>query len=152
MGTPSYTEQPIPGHAICNLGDAMAIFSGGILRSNLHRVVPPPKSQSGYDRWSLVFFTRPGNSAILSALQGESEMIREAVLSANEGGEKGKYETGVSSGEWFARRIKNQRIKNRTVSAVWHRASQEFVFLDVDHSWWTEIGTGDVESQSRNGA
>ncbi len=31
--------QPIPGHAICNIGDAMAIFSAGILRSNLHRVV-----------------------------------------------------------------------------------------------------------------
>jgi isopenicillin N synthase-like dioxygenase len=31
--------QPMPGHAICNLGDAMAIFSAGILRSNLHRVV-----------------------------------------------------------------------------------------------------------------
>lgn len=34
-----YLLQPIPGHAICNLGDAMAIFSGGILRSNLHRVL-----------------------------------------------------------------------------------------------------------------
>lgn len=32
-------HQPIPGHAVCNLGDAMAIFSGGILRSNLHRVM-----------------------------------------------------------------------------------------------------------------
>nr|VWP00262.1 Protein kinase domain-containing protein [Ganoderma boninense] len=29
----------IPGHAICNVGDALTIFSGGILRSNLHRVV-----------------------------------------------------------------------------------------------------------------
>ncbi|KAH9950615.1 Clavaminate synthase-like protein [Amylocystis lapponica] len=32
--------KPIPGHAICNLGDAMTILSGGILRSNLHRIVP----------------------------------------------------------------------------------------------------------------
>ena len=32
-------HQPVPGHAICNLGDAMTIFSGGILKSNLHRVV-----------------------------------------------------------------------------------------------------------------
>ena len=31
--------QPVPGHAICNLGDAMATFSAGVLRSNLHRVV-----------------------------------------------------------------------------------------------------------------
>ena len=42
--------QPLPGHGICNVGDALALFSGGILRSNLHRVVcvlasspsPPP--------------------------------------------------------------------------------------------------------------
>lgn len=31
--------KPIEGHAICNLGDAMVIFSGGILHANLHRVV-----------------------------------------------------------------------------------------------------------------
>ena len=31
--------QPIPRHAICNVGDALALFSGGILRSNLHRVL-----------------------------------------------------------------------------------------------------------------
>ena len=27
--------KPIPGHAICNIGDAMTIFSGGLLKSNL---------------------------------------------------------------------------------------------------------------------
>ena len=32
-------RQPIPGFAICNIGDALNIFSGGILRSNIHRVV-----------------------------------------------------------------------------------------------------------------
>ncbi|KAH9037675.1 Clavaminate synthase-like protein [Lactarius pseudohatsudake] len=54
--------KPMPGHAICNLGDAMAILSAGVLRSNLHRVVPPPKAQASFDRWSLAFFTRPMNS------------------------------------------------------------------------------------------
>ena len=34
--------RPLAGHAICNVGDALTLFSGGILRSNLHRVVPPP--------------------------------------------------------------------------------------------------------------
>lgn len=34
-----YLTKPLPGHAICNLGDAMFFFSGGILRSNIHRVV-----------------------------------------------------------------------------------------------------------------
>ncbi|KAF4592930.1 hypothetical protein EYR38_008636 [Pleurotus pulmonarius] len=54
--------KPIPGYAICNLGDAMAIFSGGILRSNIHRVCPPPGAQKHLERWSLVYFTRPGDS------------------------------------------------------------------------------------------
>ncbi|KAF8989891.1 Clavaminate synthase-like protein [Cyathus striatus] len=31
--------QPIPDHAICNIRDAVLIFSGGILQSNLHHVV-----------------------------------------------------------------------------------------------------------------
>ena len=31
--------QPLPGHAICNVGDALNIFSGGVIRSNIHRVV-----------------------------------------------------------------------------------------------------------------
>ena len=31
--------QPLPGHGICNVGDALNIFSGGILRSNIHRVM-----------------------------------------------------------------------------------------------------------------
>ncbi|THH06636.1 hypothetical protein EW146_g9549 [Bondarzewia mesenterica] len=51
----------IPGHAICNLRDAIAIFSAGILHLNLHRVVPPLKKQVAYDHWSLIFFTCPGN-------------------------------------------------------------------------------------------
>ena len=32
-------SQPLPGHAICNIGDTLNIFSGGVLRSNIHRVV-----------------------------------------------------------------------------------------------------------------
>ncbi|KAL1938602.1 hypothetical protein VTO73DRAFT_11417 [Trametes versicolor] len=111
--------RPIPGHAICNLGDAMTIFSGGILRSNLHRVVPPPKEQGYYERWSLVFFTRPGQSVILRPLSGESPIIAEAVAKLP----SGKYDTGTTSKEWFARRIKNQRIKNRTGPETW-RASR----------------------------
>ncbi|KDQ63014.1 hypothetical protein JAAARDRAFT_146912 [Jaapia argillacea MUCL 33604] len=111
--------KPIPGHAICNLGDAMAIFSGGILRSNLHRVIPPPGNQSPYERWSLVFFTRPGNSCQLDALSAESKMIADALAK----GPTNKYQTGSTAAEWFARRIKNQRIKNRAGPETW-RASR----------------------------
>ncbi|KAN0140119.1 Clavaminate synthase-like protein [Lactarius tabidus] len=107
--------KPMPGHAICNLGDAMAIFSAGILRSNLHRVVPPPKAQASYDRWSLVFFTRPGHSVVLEPRTKESTLIAEAEAGAPEG----RYATGATAGEWFRRRIQNQRVKNRTGPETW---------------------------------
>ncbi|PSS35544.1 hypothetical protein PHLCEN_2v1507 [Hermanssonia centrifuga] len=90
----------------------MAVFSGGILRSNMHRVVTPPKDQANYERWSLVFFTRPANHIVLRALAEESPLIAEAVSSAPD---PSKFETGQTAQEWFRRRIMYQRIKNRTV-------------------------------------
>ncbi|KAF8638394.1 hypothetical protein AX17_002237 [Amanita inopinata Kibby_2008] len=107
--------KPIPGHAICNVGDALAIFSGGILRSNLHRVLPPPGDQSPYERWSLVFFTRPGNLVLLNALTNESPMIADAVSKQPQR----NFNTGVTSAEWFLRRMKNQRIANRKGPETW---------------------------------
>ncbi|KAI0301921.1 Clavaminate synthase-like protein [Multifurca ochricompacta] len=109
--------RPIPGHAVCNLGDAMAIFSGGILRSNLHRIMSPPKAQAAYDRWSIVYFTRPGNSIVLEPLSDQSALIAEAVSKASEG----KYNTGVTAGEWFQRRVSNVRIKNRKGPETWYQ-------------------------------
>lgn len=122
--------QPLPGHAICNIGDALNIFSGGILRSNIHRVMyvhglppfplhsrsgllttalsPPPKAQAQYERWSLVFFTRPNDSVELRHQAEKSAMIAEAVAKAP----AGKYEPGATAQEWLARRIRVQRIDN----------------------------------------
>ncbi|KAI0773527.1 Clavaminate synthase-like protein [Fomes fomentarius] len=100
--------KPLPGHAICNIGDALNIFSGGILRSNIHRVIPPPKAQAQYERWSLVFFTRPNDSVELRHQAEKSAMIAEAVARAP----RGKYEPGATAQEWLARRIRVQRIDN----------------------------------------
>ncbi|KAH9041814.1 Clavaminate synthase-like protein [Lactarius hengduanensis] len=111
--------KPIPRHAICNIGDAMVIFSAGILHSNLHRVVPPPKAQASFDRWSLVFFTCPGNSVSLAPLTKESTLIAEAAARAPES----RYATGSTAGEWFRRRVQNLRIKNQAGPETW-RASR----------------------------
>lgn len=109
--------RPLPGHAICNVGDTLTLFSGGILRSALHRVVPPPGPQAAHARWSLVFFTRPASDEPLRVLADESELVRERVKRMDEE-ERKRYEPGVTASEWFARRIRNQRIKNRTVSST----------------------------------
>jgi len=107
--------KPIPNHAICNIGDALSFFSGGVLRSNMHRVLPPPGAQSTYERWSIVFFTRPGDSKILRALVESSPTIA-ASVAANPGR---KFDAGVTAKEWFARRVRNQRIANRTGPETW---------------------------------
>ncbi|EPS98874.1 hypothetical protein FOMPIDRAFT_1024447 [Fomitopsis schrenkii] len=111
--------KPIPGHAVCNLGDAMHIFSGGILKSNLHRVVPAPGAQAVLPRWSLAMFTRPSDSVVLRALPEESPMVAEAVANAPD---KSIFNSGQTSKEWFARRIKNQRTKNQKGPETWHQS------------------------------
>ncbi|KAI0936919.1 hypothetical protein AcW1_001031 [Taiwanofungus camphoratus] len=107
--------KPIPGHAVCNVGDALAIFSGGILRSNLHRVMPPPGAQSQFERYSVTFFTRPRNSVILRALREESATIADAVAKAPDD----NFETGSTSAEWIGRRIRRLRIRNRKGPESW---------------------------------
>ena len=59
-----------------------------------------------------MFFTRPGDLVVLRPLIEDSALIATAVANSP----SAKFETGVPAREWFARRIKNQRIKNRKVS------------------------------------
>lgn len=60
--------KPLPGHAICNLGDAMVDFSGGKVSSGKHRVVAAPSEQAQYDRYSVVYFVRPEDAVVLEDL------------------------------------------------------------------------------------
>lgn len=69
LGSWAYVR-PLPGHAIVNLGDALVKFSGGVLRSNIHRVATPPGKQRESPRLSLVYFMRPGDDVILRRLTG----------------------------------------------------------------------------------
>lgn len=112
--------KPLPGHAVCNVGDGLSILSGGILRSNVHRVIPPPPPQRHIPRTSLIFFTRPGRKVVLRALAEESNMIKAAMDGKRQKGEDvSAYEGTVTAGEWFTRRMRNQRIKNRKGPETW---------------------------------
>ena len=109
--------RPLPSHAICNIGDTLSIFSGGILRSNMHRIVPPPFPQNAFSRWSVVFFTRPGYGQILRVLKEESDVIRGVYEGMGEE-ERGRYEPNVTAREWHKRRKMTLRRKDMTVSVV----------------------------------
>jgi len=93
--------RPLPGHAVVNLGDAMVIFSQGLLRSNVHRVVSPPGAQADVERYSLVYFGRPADDVVLRPLR------ESAIVAARcKGEEKGDE---VSAKEWILRRALYRR-------------------------------------------
>lgn len=67
--------KPQPGCAIINLGDAMVEWTGGILRSNLHRVFVAPGKQAEYDRYSLAFAIRPEGALPMKRLSVPGSLI-----------------------------------------------------------------------------
>ena len=89
--------KPIPGSAIVNLGDALVKFTAGILRSNVHRVVPPPPPQNNTVRDSLVYFARPEDNVILKRLKGG--MVNQCPEIQAE-----KEEPEITAAEWILRR------------------------------------------------
>jgi isopenicillin N synthase-like dioxygenase len=84
--------RPLPGHAIINLGDAMVKFSGGVLRSNIHRVVSPPREQGSETRYAIVYFARPGDGVAMKRLEG-------GIVPGLKEGET--EEEDVSAAEWI---------------------------------------------------
>lgn len=87
--------KPVPGSPVINLGDAMVTFTAGILRSNIHRVVPPPGEQAALARSSLVYFTRPEDDIIMKRIEGG---IIDAQPATEGGGEE------MTAQEWWMKR------------------------------------------------
>ena len=62
--------RPEPGCALINLGDAMVQWSGGILRSNMHRVATAPGQQAGCTRYSVAYLVRPASTVSMQRVGG----------------------------------------------------------------------------------
>ncbi|KAH9918556.1 uncharacterized protein BXZ73DRAFT_105188 [Epithele typhae] len=105
--------QPLPRHAICNIGDTLNIFSGGTLRSNIHRVVPPQRKKA-HERHSVVFFTRPNDDLEPRTRSAHNERIAIAVANAP----SRKYTPGMTAMEWLVRKAKSQRVTNHKYADV----------------------------------
>lgn len=93
--------RPIPGHAIVNLGDAMAVFTNGLLRSNIHRVVSPPGEQGSGTRYSVVYFSRPENQVLMKSLEGSSK-----IPQVEDSGDGAKV---MNAKDWIIRRALGHR-------------------------------------------
>ena len=65
--------KPQPRHLIVNLGDAMVQWTGGLLRSNVHRINYAPGEQRSVDRYSIALLVRPERDASMRRLVGEVE-------------------------------------------------------------------------------
>ncbi|KAJ6780856.1 hypothetical protein PWT90_00543 [Aphanocladium album] len=75
--------RPQPGCLIVNLGDAMVQWSGGALRSNVHRIRYAPGEQRSVDRYSLAMLFRPEQSASMKPLlKSVAEGVEDTDLTA----------------------------------------------------------------------
>lgn len=62
--------KPEPGCIIVNIGDTLVEWTGGVLRSSLHRVVTPPGEQALVPRQSVAYLARARNNASMRRLNG----------------------------------------------------------------------------------
>ncbi|KAL6714194.1 hypothetical protein ACLMJK_008689 [Lecanora helva] len=82
-GTWRYVR-PQPGCALINLGDAMVQWSGGTLRSNMHRVVTSPGDQARCTRFSVAYLVRPASMVSMRRVKQENG---ESIVSKAHDGE-----------------------------------------------------------------
>jgi isopenicillin N synthase-like dioxygenase len=62
--------RPEPGCALVNLGDTIVEWTGGILKSSLHRVIAAPGAQGKVPRISLAYLVRASNEEDMRRLKG----------------------------------------------------------------------------------
>ena len=82
--------RPAPNCAVINLGDTLVEWSGGILRSNVHRVTYAPGKQAECTRYSIAYLARANKNVSMKRLQSDR------ILSA----EDGEKDMDVACEEW----------------------------------------------------
>lgn len=92
---------PVDGGIICNVGDTLAFWSAGYLKSTTHRVVRPPEDQTHVDRLGLFYFVRPGDDVDIKPVA--SPLLKRLGL-VSEGQESAEPITG--------RQYVRERVKN----------------------------------------
>lgn len=71
--TAKFTSEAPP--IIVNIADQLSYWTGGLLKSTIHRVKFPAEAQeSGQDRYSIVFFSHPNDETLLEPVP--SELVR----------------------------------------------------------------------------
>lgn len=107
--------KPEPNCVIVNVGDALVEWTGGILRSCLHRVTFAPGQQASFTRYSVAYLIRPEQNASMKRLTGGY------IPSADENGEK---DVDLTASEWEGKRMIALRDGTEIMES---RGGREFV-------------------------
>ncbi|KAK8024550.1 hypothetical protein PG993_012616 [Apiospora rasikravindrae] len=88
-----------PDAVVVNIADALEFFSGGYLKSTIHRVVRPPPDQADRPRLSLIYFARPEAKVTLKPVA--SPLLRRLGMHDQTEG----FTHEVTAEEWARARI-----------------------------------------------
>jgi len=99
--------RPLPGCALINIGDTLVEWTGGLLRSSLHRVVTAPGQQANVARRSLAYLIRPNLEATMQRLKGKE------IPPVSEGEEEEKRSVSEWAA-WRAGQIMRGELKPQT--------------------------------------
>ena len=76
-GGGAWTDAPwIPGALTVNVGDVLALWSGGRWRSANHRVLPPPVEAPDESLVSLVYFAEADARTLIEPITGHEPAVR----------------------------------------------------------------------------
>ncbi|CZR65015.1 related to gibberellin 20-oxidase [Phialocephala subalpina] len=108
--------KPQQGCVIVNLGDTMREWTGGILRSNIHRVTFPPGEQGDFTRYSLAYLMRAESGASMKRLALKGSLIEPV--------KQGEEEIEITADEWVSRKTALARSAKDPASARDGRGAQ----------------------------
>lgn len=99
--------KPEPGCALVNVGDTFVEWTGGLLRSSLHRVMTAPGEQALVPRQSVAYLVRPRRTASMRRLKG-------GVIPALAEGEEDETRLVDDWASWRVKQIMLGKLKPQT--------------------------------------
>ncbi|KAF1967605.1 Clavaminate synthase-like protein [Bimuria novae-zelandiae CBS 107.79] len=97
--------RPQEGCSVINIGDILTEWTGGLLRSSLHRVVSPLGDQAQFPRRRVAYLVRAEKGAIVQRLRDSR------VISPLKEGEEEDKRTLDAKAAWRAHQIMNGNLK-----------------------------------------
>lgn len=104
--------RPQQGCVVVNVGDTLVHWTGGVLRSSLHRIHKPPGKQGVVPRISLVYPLRPTRDGSMQRLKGSN------MIPALADGEKDETRSTDDWAAWKAQQIRDGEFKAQTIGGI----------------------------------